>query len=396
MSLPLRDRRVPRRASLDALLSYAWQADAFTASEAMEVVDLSRSTTIEALDDLVHLGLVRELTNARDGGDYSKGRPSRRFALAADAAVVVGQDAGLAHIVTTVADLRGRTIAARTTRPPGDERPEDRRRHVADAIDAALAAAGRDRSDVLALCLGVPAPVDALGRSPEHRTGFWRRVNPDLGELFSWAPLVRVENDASLASIAEHAHGEAVGLAHTVTLLAGERLGAGVVVDGRLLRGAHGGAGELVAVRNFKGVEDSHGLGHLLAVWVHDLAGRGTVPADHPLLAQETHDDIGSAVFALGGAGDAHARALIERLGRRLARICGVFANFYDPQRIIVSGGIAGGIEAALGTARALLPKEVDLPAPDLVASRLGPDVVSIGAVAAALDEARQGALAIG
>ena len=61
---------VPRRASLDTLLRYAWDAEVFTAGDALAVTGLSRSTTIEAIDDLVDLGLVRELANARAGGDY--------------------------------------------------------------------------------------------------------------------------------------------------------------------------------------------------------------------------------------------------------------------------------------------------------------------------------------
>ena len=76
---------VPRRASLDTLLRYAWDAEVFTAGDALSATGLSRSTTIEAIDDLVELGLVRELANARAGGDYRKGRPSRRFELRSDA-----------------------------------------------------------------------------------------------------------------------------------------------------------------------------------------------------------------------------------------------------------------------------------------------------------------------
>ena len=72
-------------------------------------------------------------------------------------------------------------------------------------------------------------------------------MNPDLIEMLSrWAPIVHIENDASLAAVAEGAWGAAVGCRDYVSLLAGARLGAGVVVDGRLLRGAHGGAGEMV------------------------------------------------------------------------------------------------------------------------------------------------------
>ena len=61
----------------------------------------------------------------------------------------------------------------------------------------------------------------------------------------------------------------------------------------------------------------------------------------------------------------------------------------------MISGGLAAGVEELLKVARRLLPAELDLPAPELVASSLGADVVSIGAVAAALESARDGALQI-
>ena len=387
---------VPRRASLDALLRFAWEADIFTAGDALEAVGLSRSTTIEAIDDLVALGLVRELPNARAAGGYRKGRPSRRFELCADAAVVVGVDAGQGHLVTTVADLRGRTLATSTRLGSDDDSAERRRELVVDAIDAALAEAGRGRAEVLSVCVGVPAPVDAAGRSPRHREDFWGRMNPDLlGLLSSWVPIVRVENDAVLASVAEHARGAAVGLRNTVTLLAGHRLGAGVVIDGTLLRGAHGGVGEVVVLRHVRGVDAAHGLGHHLEAWAGEAVASGSLPADHPLRALPAGAVTARAVIDLARAGDREARAIVERGGATLARIAGVFGSLYDPERIIVSGGLAPGVEELLTAARRLLPAELDLPAPELVASSLGADVVSVGAVAAALESARDGALQV-
>ena len=388
---------VPRRASLDALLRFAWDADAFTAGDALAAVGLSRSTTIEAIDDLVALGLVRELPNARAVGEYRKGRPSRRFELRADAAVVVGVDAGQEHMVTTVADLRGRPIAARTqVTAVGGDSAARRRVTVVEAIDASLAAAGVRRADVLTVCVGVPAPVDRDGRSPVHRDGFWADMNPGFTELLSsWAPIVRVENDAVLASVAEHARGAAVGLRNTVTLLAGHRLGAGVVIDGTLLRGAHGGVGEVVVLRHVRGIDYAHGIGHDLEMWASEVLASGTLPKEHPLRTLPPDAVTARAVIDLARAGDPPARALVERAGATLARIAGVFGSLYDPQRIIVSGGLAPGVEEMLTVARRLLPAELDLPAPELIASSLGADVVSIGAVAAALESARDGALHI-
>ena len=387
---------VARRASLDALLRFAWEADVFTAGDALAAVGLSRSTTIEAIDDLVDLGLVRELANARAAGDYRKGRPSRRFELCADAAVVVGVDAGPGP----PGHHRGRPARAHpgrahrpgrvslTTRPPVGGRWSSRR------STPPWPRRGSRAGDVLAVCVGVPAPVDSAGRSPAHRDGFWARMNPDLVELLSsWVPIVRVENDAVLASVAEHALGAAVGLRNTVTLLAGQRLGAGVVIDGTLLRGAHGGVGEVVVLRHLRGIDEAHGIGHQLEAWMGEVVASGSLPADHPLRALPADAVTARAVIDLARAGDPEARALVERAGATLARIAGVFGSLYDPERIVMSGGLAAGVEELLTVARRLLPAELDLPAPELVASSLGADVVSIGAVAAALESARDGAL---
>ena len=53
-----------RRSSVDAVLAYAWDTGVFTASEAMTAVGLTRSTTIDVLEELVEFGLLRELPNA--------------------------------------------------------------------------------------------------------------------------------------------------------------------------------------------------------------------------------------------------------------------------------------------------------------------------------------------
>lgn len=392
----VRGNGVPHRPSLDAALAYAWHAETFMAGDAMTVLGLARSTTIEAIDALVSLGFLTELPNARATGEYRKGRPSRRFELAADAAVVIGVDAGQAHLVTTVADLRGRPQVTRTE-APGLEADSfsERRVLIANAVDAALTQAGRSRADVLAICVGVPAPVDHEGRSPAHREDFWTRMNPDLLDLFAWVPIAHVVNDATLASVAEHTHGAAVGLRDTVTLMAGDRLGAGVVIDGHRLHGAHGGVGETIVLRHMKGVE-AYGIGYQIAAWARHRITNGNLPTGHPLRVLPEDAVTARVVLDLARQGDPECTAIVVRAGAVLARIAGVLGSLYDPQRIIISGAVADGIEDVLEVARHMLQGELDLPAPDLVASSLGANVVSVGAVAAAREAARDGALHIG
>lgn len=383
-----------RPASHDAVLAHAWASHEFTATDAMQATGLTRSTTIDAMAALARLGLLRELPDARQAGDYRKGRPARRFALRDDAAVLVGVDAGHVNVTATVTDLRSQPLAThRTTLELDHDDAATRSGLVLAAVDDALGAAGRTREDVLAVCVGVPAPVNGRGESPRHPAGFWERMNPGLVAALAWAPIARIDNDASLAAVAEGAVGAAVGCRDYIALLAGARLGAGVVVDGRLLRGAHGGVGEMVAFDHVHGVGSADGLGARAAGWAAEAVGSGEVAAGGALAAIPPDELDGRVVLELAASGDEDARRIVERAGIVLARIVSVLGSMFDPQRVVVSGAISAGIDEVVAAARRYLPTDLDLPAPELVASRLGADVVVTGAVAAAAADARKRAL---
>ncbi len=388
---------VQRPASQYAVLSFAWDVAAFTASDAIESIGLTRSTTIEAINALIELGLLRELPNARAAGEYTKGRPARRFELRASAAVLVGVDAGSEHIRITVADLNGASLATQRRTLEVDRHNADERRDLlTDAVDEAVTAAGRTRLDVVSICFGVPAPVNAHGSSPERDNVFWERMNPGLYELFSsWVPLVRVENDASLAAVAEGAWGAAKGCSNYVALLAGTRLGAGVVIDGHLLRGVHGGVGEMGALDHVVGVGSADGLGARAAQLARQAVIQQTVAPDGRLASIRPDQIDGKQVLELAASGDPEALHIAAQVGQVLARVAAVLASMFNPERIVVSGALSGGIEHVVATAQESLPAFLDLPAPKITPSTLGADVVVSGAVAAASATARARALDI-
>ena len=89
-------------------------------------------------------------------------------------------------------------------------------------------------------------------------------------------------------------------------------------------------------------------------------------------------------------AGDADALLATSRVGATLARVVGVLGSMYDPARVIICGGVAVSIEPVLAAAREVLPAQLHLPAPEILASTLGAEVVSIGAVATARMAARE------
>lgn len=391
------------RASTTAVLEFAWTSGAFRADHVISALRLTRSTTLSALDTLIDIGLIRELPSTTTRRGSRMGRPARRFELNAEAGVVIGIDAGDRRFTATAADLAGRSLTEEHLElrgfldddgvPYPDSDPTERSVAAFRVIDAVLAAAGRTRGDVVGVGVGIPAPVDGNGDSPPHPTDFWGYMNAGLrARLAREFPAVRVENDAALAAIAEQSIGEAQGFDDFVAILVGRRMGSGVFLDGRLVRGAHGAVGELGVLTRIPEVGGSWGLGALAEKWAREALESGRVPADHPWSQLPGDEDLtAQALLAHADLADPVSRPVLEDLGRHLARVGGIVGQFYDPRLIVVCGAVVDALGDVITIAQQHLRHENGLTAPELAASRLGGDVVSLGAVSAA----RQAALGI-
>ncbi|GAA1790187.1 ROK family protein [Pseudarthrobacter sulfonivorans] len=372
-----------RQINSDALLRFALQERVFTAGEAMAMTGLTRATVLGVCDGLVDAGWLEQVDDSPAAGRTHKGRPARRYQLREAAGVVVGLDAGEISFTTIVADLRGRELATR--RQSVDSHALGRAGRGASArelIRLTLDDIGRTLDDVLLTVVGVPAPIDANGMSPEGE--FWHLMNSGFAAHLRGTAVV--ENDANLAAIAERAHEPS---ANQATLLTGERFGAGLIVDGRLLRGPRGGAGEMRFLDTLtagKFVPDeggADGFGALARKWarsrIHSYEGE-------TMLRQKPEKDITAEdVFQAAREGDPFATDIIARLGARLARIAVVLSSLLDIERVVIAGGISRAIEPVLEHARSLLPTDSGLPLPELVASTFGAEVVVKGAIESAL-----------
>ena len=383
------------RASVSAVLDFAWTGGEFTATEVMAGTSLTRSTAIDAIDTLVSAQVLRELPNARAAGSYRSGRPARRFVLAPDLGVVIGVDAGDTHLTVTVADVLDRTLVHHRTALDPTQSGRARRDTILGQMARALEEADAVRDDILAICVGVAAPVNRDGISPPHPDGFWERTNPGLAAALSdWAHVVEIKNDAQLAAIAEGSSGAAVGCRDYVALLASERFGGGVVVDGHVLHGAHGGVGEGVVFDHIIGVGSAVGLRYALQDQVRAAVESGEIAHDTAIGRLADAEQVDPRVVLMAAAsGDADALLAAARVGETLARVVGVLGSMYDPARVVVCGAVAESIEPVLAAAREVLPAQLHLPAPEILASTLGAEVVSIGAVTTARRAARERAV---
>jgi predicted NBD/HSP70 family sugar kinase len=396
--------QVLRALNARKILDHAWNTRDFTASDVMVTVELTRSTVIGVCDELVEKGWLEELADARDSGGARKGRPARRYTLRERAAFVVGVDAGYDRIAARVADLRGDVLGSAEVRVPARsprsiDRLADaaeRRRLVQHVFDRAMDAAGVDGSHVLGITIGVPAPVDDAGQSPAGNNGFWAEMNPGLGRDFEGrAALITVENDANLAALAERAAsvGQGRGVTSYISMLVGEGIGSGLMIDGRLVRGRRGGAGEMRFLDYVDGVRSANGLALLARQWAAEAIASGEAGPGSPLgrLNADTLTEVDVATAA--AAGDAVALTILERLAQRLARICIVLGDLLDVDRVIIGGAITGSLPAVIDAAAARIAESDDPTAPELVASALGAAAVATGAVEHALSLVRERAL---
>ncbi|MCT1910145.1 ROK family protein [Brachybacterium paraconglomeratum] len=423
-----------RRANRQALLQHALGAEAFTAADAMAATGLTRATVLGVCAELEQAGWLEEAPAERDGA-APRGRPARRFSLRAQAGILLAVDAGQHTLAAHAADLRGRELAAerlvledaplvgedleagaaaaerrlealralldRVSARAGARGPVDAARaegshDAAGAVDAPAAADGRGTAGAprLLTVVGVPAPVDAEGRSPSGDAGYWPAMNPGLVDALDGPVLV--ENDANLAALAERAHLACSGADadHLAALLMGERFGAGLVVDGRLLRGADGGAGEMRFLETVLGdPRGADGVAALARRWALEALEAGETSA---ALSALPAAELGAKdVFAAARDGDALAGAVLERIGDRLARIAMILSSLIAVDTVVVAGAIAEAIDPVLEHAREALPRIGTPPLPQLRASSLGRDVVVRGALELALTRLREDPLAL-
>lgn len=373
------------RGSAELIAAYAFDHGPFTASEVMDATGLTRATVLRNCEDLAAHGWIRELDDARAAGDYRRGRPARRYELADDAAFVVGLDVGRHRVAALVATLRG-VVVARAERPiVGDDENTQLRLDTAHAVvELATAQAAVSPGQVLVTAVGVPAPVDARGRSPRGDHDYWTRMNPGFaGALDEWGH-IELENDANLAAAAERAHG-AIARESIGVLLAGEHFGAGLIVDGVLLHGATGGAGELRVLDMVDGVGSSRGLGAAAQAWIREDRLSGRIPSDSELLGAPIDITDVDVIVAAASAGDAYAAAIVDRLGERLGRVCAVLSSLLDVEEIVVAGGVAAAATPVISRAQAWLEAGSYAPTPLVRASELGADVVALGAITRAI-----------
>ena len=363
---------------LDAIRS----AGATTRPELAAGLDLSPASISRIVRRLLAEGLVIEEPGPSDG--VGRNRDVLRFNQRAGAVIAI--DLGGTKCHGAVADLAGCIVAE-------DQRPTFAGGSPAGSLLASIAAlreaAVREDLAVRAVCVGVPALVnpdtglvDAGPNVHWHGFDLMGLLRSELAEPFT------VDNDVNLAGLGEAWQGGGAGIGSFVTLSLGTGIGAAIVLDGQVVRGAHNAAGEV----GYLVTRPSQLLRGVPAAGLEDLIS-GSALSDRAMeLAKASPERTSmdaegitpALLFEAAAAGDQVAGAVIGELVETVAITVTAVAALLDPARVILDGSIGRALAPYLSQIGALVG-QVTYRAPEIVTSTLGPNATVIGAIASAL-----------
>lgn len=324
-----------------------------TRAQLRELIGLSGPSVGDLLRRLAEAGLVVERGEADDG---RRGPNARLYGVATDRAYVAGVEVGPCGLVAAVADLTGaETGTVRHELTPDDDPVEALHGVITRALGAGGVPVDRLRAVVVGT-LGVVDPVTGDVAYIERLPGWRRGVLAGLRERLPGVHVV-MENEVNLAALAEHRLGAARGRDSFALLALDFGVGAALVADGRLHRGASGGAGEVS--------------------YLPAPGGRGGPGRQHRLLGAE-------AVAALRKEyGETES---LDVLADRIADLAGTICAVFDPGYVVLGGetGRSGGAALAARVGERLADV---LPVPTrVVVSEVGEKPVVRGATAIGLE----------
>jgi predicted NBD/HSP70 family sugar kinase len=351
-------------------------------AQAARVSGLSKPTVSLSLASLLDAGLVREVGRSRG----ERGPSAVLYELNPMAGWVVGIDVGRMWVRAAIADIAG-TIRARRDERAKVSSAKTLIGQIGGIARRLTGEAGVGWGQVTHAALGSPGVFDPahgyMAMAPNlpgwGRHGLVEAVRQELGTNVSF------ENDVNLAALAERAHGHGRNVSNFVFLSVGTGIGMALVVEGQLYRGAHGAAGEIAYMP--LGMGDPHDPSNRRrGAFEEAAAAAGIVRIALKLGMRQPLSP--EKIFAAARRGHVVASQVVQVEAERLALAIATVTPVLDPELVILGGGIGRNgdllLEPIERELRQLLPFR-----PRVAVSALGEDAVLRGAVATALDVAR-------
>jgi predicted NBD/HSP70 family sugar kinase len=323
----LRDRNRQRVLDVLRIRGRTSQADIARAT------GLSRTTIHTLIGELKHEEMVVEV-DGRPAGAGS-GRPAVQLVLQKTSRAVLGIDFGHSHVQVAVADLAHNVLAERHRDLDVNHRAKEALDFSEEMAAEVLAEVGIDRSRVIGAGIGIPGPVDRERGTAGSATilpGWVGLRIADAMQKRLGLP-VDIENDANLGALAELTWGAGRDCTNFAYIKAATGIGAGLVIDGALLRGATGTAGEI----GHTTLDERGALCYCGNRGCLETVASG--PAITRLVAEGNGEAPSLAeVIERAAAGDVRCRRAISDAGREIGVAVAGLCNLINPERVIIGG----------------------------------------------------------
>jgi glucokinase len=268
--------------------------------------------------------------------------------------IYAGVDLGGTSFIAVLADRKGKVLGSSDCATVPGAKAEDTMDAISDHILLAAKDAGVKMSKVRAIGIGAPGAVDAkkglVVRAPNLG---WTNVPLSQTLRKRLGPDVVLGNDVQVAIIGEHAYGAAKGTDRAVGIWVGTGIGGGLIANGELDRGFRGAAGE---IGHMLIKEDGPECGCGRKGCVEALASRTAMEREMRSLSKKAKDGGGvlaimkernkdrmtsSIIQRALKADDPIMKEVVSKAQHYLGLLAGNLVNMYDPEMIVIGGGVA-------------------------------------------------------
>jgi glucokinase-like ROK family protein len=340
----IHSRHYNKRVSLDLI---RFSHGGISRADLARSLAITRSAVTTIVNEFIEVGIVRESVD----GPTTGGRRPILLELDPQRGKFVGIDLGATHVGFLVTDFACGVL--HEVEKPFDISisPESGLKQIDGYLRAMLTELSLDLSDLLVIGVGIPGPVvseQGLVISPPLMPG-WENypIRAQLEEM--WKLPVSLNNDAELGALGEWAYGAGRGERHLAYIKVGSGIGAGLLIDGKIFRGATGSAGEIghTTIRDDGPLCNcgNHGCletlagGKAIAKRAIEAvqSGRRTMMASIEPVDHITARDVADAAHR----GDLVAQQIMKDAGTYLGIAIASLVNLFNPNMVVVGGGIA-------------------------------------------------------
>ena len=319
-----------------------------TRTELAAMTGLARSTVAARIDTLMALGLVAPVGEAVSTG----GRPSTQFAIASSGKVVLGVDVGASHVRIGASDLSGRILATRLETIDIASGPAIVLTRVAELGLELMTELGRPVSDLLAIGVGLPGPVEfdiGMPINPPIMPGWNRFDVPGWLQNTFEAPVL-VDNDVNIMALGEREFAWP-DTNHLLFVKVATGIGSGVISGGYLQRGAQGTAGDIGHVHIARGSEVACHCGNFGCLEALAAGPAIARTLSEKGIAAETSADV----VALAQSGNIQAIQALRQAGRDIGEVLTTCVSLINPSVIVMGGSLAQAGEHLIAGVREIV-----------------------------------------